>query len=171
MSLLIARPLAQALDVTPWQAVLIFAGVPLALVVVIWGVVVVVERRPGRRVPARGPAGPQRRPDGVGGIIAKQRACLVGVDERGREVHRYPPASSADGDGAAASDGGGVSRLSGERRLDAACWTAACTGCGRSYVEDGESVHFATAAQAIDIVQAYGWTSGAALRCPGCRVR
>ena len=159
--MLLAQPGADPSGFTAWQAVLLFAGVPLALVVAISAVVVAIERRPGRRIPARGPTAPERDPTTAGGVIARSQACLVGV-ERGREIHHDPIDASADPAGA--------TRQRDLRRLDAACWTVTCTGCGRPYLEDGNSVHFATAAQAVETVQAYGWTSGTAdTRCPTCQ--
>lgn len=129
-----------------WQAVLVFGGVPLAVVALVVAAVYAVERRPGRRAPVRGVV------DLTGqGIRPNDRACAITRDSAGREIHDDTP--------------GGTTK-----RADAACWTARCTACGCDYREGGSEVHFATSSEAVAVLRARDWTpTVSGVRCPGCR--
>lgn len=127
----------------------LFIGVPLLIVLLISGVVVATERWSGRR-PARGPAPA----DSVlpTGVEPGRSACVVVADAHGIEVHHSADAALAEA-----------------LRLDAACWSARCTECRRSFRQDDQDVHFATAAQAVETVTAERWrVTAGRLRCSTC---
>jgi hypothetical protein len=125
--------------VTTFQAVLIFAGIPLAIVGLI---TLVVFATTARR--------PRPRPQPPVGLVAEPTPCRRTTRPDGREVHEPEPHPASGQPGKV-------------------CWTLRCAECGIEYREDADPVHFTGPLQAITLTAGRGWKlAGARMRCPSC---
>lgn len=127
------------------QAVLLFVGVPLLVVLAVSAAAIAAERRRQRRaatIPARHPTG----------IDPNTTPCVITRTGDHGEVHDDAPAPAAD-----------------QRQRGAPCWRVRCAICGDDYREGGELVHFATAELAFTVIVARGWAIVTEkVRCPAC---
>lgn len=132
----------------PWEVLLVFVVIPLGLIASVTSVVVLLDRRGLRR---RSPGTSSPETAAHAGVSPTNQRCWVTRDARGLERHHdQPPGRRA-------------------RRLRAACWRAECTGCGSTYRETGELVHFEFAAHAMARTRAQGWEVHKEwLLCPDC---
>lgn len=130
--------------------VLIFAWVPIAIVVAIWVIVTITFRHRARG--RDGEDSPQRR--SPVGMSRLQEACWVTSDTEGHQRHH-----------------GSRPSVQLAIRLRTACWSVRCAECGYDYRESDQPVHFESTSLARSVIESRGWSISqdkvVCKQCPG----
>jgi hypothetical protein len=155
-----AEPEPRTLEMNTVQVLAVFAGIPLAIMLLIAVAVMGPSRWRRRRVlnSRRALIGPAAVP---AGITRRDHPCWVLVDSvesaNDFDVHHDRPEQEA---------------IAATRRLDDACWTLRCANCGTEIRDQGNDIHFLTLQQAAAFAWMRGWTiSASRVRCPRCSTR
>lgn len=152
------RGLAQGPDpsaLTTTEAILVFAGVPLGITLLITVLVYAAAGRikaPRDWFGRRGTNGPQSHA-ALDGFVAEPTRCWVGTDGGNREVHHASPPEAAGS----------------PRELDSVCWSLRCAVCGLPYRDGPDLMHFTGPSHAVTVARTEGWVLiGRRMHCRSC---
>lgn len=124
------------------QLLLVFVGIPVAIL----GLITVVVYVPAAHHRPRAPVGPPV------GVALVPEPCEVHTDTTGRVTHQPVKPGGEN-----------------PARADERCWTVACAECGTPFREGADDVHFADIGHAVAFAKAGGWVlAGRRMRCRNC---